>query len=99
MSKRRAKKNRTREENWAIRNRVEEYIQMGYPTEQAQAIAFRQYRDKELEIPKTEQDRETIKQHDNMRLARQTNAIFLIYQLARKAFDSQQEIEPPKKQE
>ena len=40
MSKRRAKKNRTREENWAIRNRVEEYIQMGYPTEQAQAIAF-----------------------------------------------------------
>ena len=49
MSKRRAKKNRTREENWAIRNRVQEYIQMGYPTEQAQAIAFRQYREKELE--------------------------------------------------
>ena len=99
MSKRRAKKNRTREENWAIRNRVQEYIQMGYPTEQAQAIAFRQYRDNELEIPKTEQDRETIKQHDSMRLARQTNAIFMIYQMARKVFDSQQEIEPPKKQE
>lgn len=99
MSKRRAKKNRTRAENWAIHNRVEEYIQMGYPTEQAQAIAFRQYRDKELEIPKTEQDRETIKQHDNMRAARTTNAIFLIYRMARRVFDSQQEIEQPKKQE
>ena len=99
MSKRRAKKNRTRMENFVIHQRTQEYIQMGYPTEQAQAIAFRQYRDKELVIPKTEQDLETVKKHDSMRLARQSNAIFMIYQLARKAFDSKQEIEPPKKQE
>jgi hypothetical protein len=99
MSKRRAKKNRTRAENWAIRNRVQLYIQQGYPVEQAQAIAFRQFRDGELEIPKTEQDRETIKEHDAFRLARQASAIYTIYQLARKAFDTKQEIEQPKKQE
>jgi len=93
------KKKRTREENWAIHKATEEFIQQGYPTAQAQAIAFRMYRDGELVIPKTAQDKETIQKHDNMRLARQTNAIFLIYQMARKVFDSQQEIEPPKKQE
>jgi len=90
---------RTREENWAIHKAVEEFIQMGYPTKQAQAIAFRMYRDKELQIPKTEQDKETIEKHDSIRLSRQANAIYLIYQMARKVFDSQQEIEPPKKQE
>lgn len=99
MSNRRAKKNRTRAENWAIHNRTQEYIQMGYPTAQAQAIAFRQYKEGELEIPKTEQDKDTIKKHDAMRTARTTNAIFLIYQMARKVFDSQQQIEPPKQQE
>ena len=96
---RRAKKNRTREENWAISNRVKEYTQQGYPLEQAQAIAFRQYRDGELEIPKTEQDKESIKQHDAMRLARNSNTIYLIYKLARKYFDSEQEIQAPKQQE
>ena len=34
-----------------------------------------------------------------MRAARTTNAIFLIYRMARRVFDSQQEIEQPKKQE
>ena len=96
---RRAKKNRTRAENWAISNRVKEYTQQGYPLEQAQAISFRQYRDGELEIPKTEQDKESIKQHDAMRLARSANAIYLIYKLARKYFDSEQEIQAPKQQE
>ena len=90
---------RTREENWAIHKATEEFIQQGYPTAQAQAIAFRMYRDKELQIPKTEQDKETIEKHDSIRLSRQANAIYLIYQMARKVFDSQQEIEPPKKQE
>ena len=99
MSKRRAKKNRTRMENFIINQRTQEYIQQGYPEAQAQAIAFRQYRDKELDIPKTEQDIETVKKHDSMRLSRQTNAIFMIYKLARKTFDSQQQIEQPKKQE
>ena len=98
MSKRRAKKKRTRAENWAIHNRVQEYIQQGYPTEQAQAIAFRQYRDNELEIPQTEQDRETIKKHDAMRTARNTNAIFMIYKLSRKYFDSQQQIDQKKEE-
>ena len=95
----RAKKNRTRAENWAINNRVQEYIRQGYPLKQAQAIAFRQYKDNELEIPKTEQDRESIKKHDALRTSRTGNAIYLLYRLARQVYDSTQQIEAPKQQE
>ena len=95
----RAKKNRTREENWAINNRVQEYISQGYPLKQAQAIAFRQYRDGELEIPRTKQDRESIKKHDALRTSRTDNPFYLLYRLARKFYDSTQQIEAPKQQE
>ena len=81
----RAKKNRTRAENWAINNRVQEYNRQGYPLKQ--------------EIPKTEQDRESIKKHDALRTSRTGNAIYLLYRLARQVYDSTQQIEAPKQQE
>ena len=79
---------RTREENWAIHKATEEFIQQGYPTAQAQAIAFRMYRDGELFIPEQTVSKETQQKHDSMRTSRTINSIFLLYQLAKKTFKS-----------
>jgi hypothetical protein len=59
-------------------------IALGYPTEQAQAIAFRMWRDGELIIPEMKLDKQTQQSKDDMRLARTANAILMLYQLAKK---------------
>jgi len=59
-------------------------IALGYPTEQAQAIAFRMFRDGELIIPEMQLDKQTQQSKDDMRLARTANAILMLYQLAKK---------------
>ena len=41
---------RTKQENKAIHDRMVHWINDGYPVDQAQAIAFRQFRDGELDI-------------------------------------------------
>jgi len=74
---------RSENDNFAIRQKTEEMIALGYPTKQAQAIAFRMYRDKELIIPETKMDRETLQAKTKMRAARSANAILLLYQLAK----------------
>lgn len=71
-------------ENFAIRQKTEEMIALGYPTEQAQAIAFRMYRDGELTIPKIKLDKKTQQTKDKMRAARSANSILILYQLAKK---------------
>ena len=75
---------RTQAENFAIRQKVVEMQNAGYPTEQAQAIAFRMYRDGELIISEMKTDNATRQQHDALRTARTVNTIFAIYQLAKK---------------
>lgn len=78
--------NRTQAENFAIRQKVVEMQNAGYPTEQAQAIAFRMYRDGELIISEIKTDKATQQQHQQMRTARTINSIFALYQLAKRAF-------------
>lgn len=51
MSDERARKNRTETENFYINQEVQLQIQAGYPIKQAQAIAFRKFREGELFIP------------------------------------------------
>ena len=75
---------RSQSENFAIRQKTEEMIALGYPTEQAQAIAFRMWRDGELIIPEMKLDKQTQQSKDDMRLARTANAILMLYQLAKK---------------
>lgn len=75
---------RSENENFAIRQKTEEMISLGYPTEQAQAIAFRMYRDGELIIPKMKLDRKTQQTKDKMRAARAANTILMLYQLAKR---------------
>lgn len=75
---------RSQAENFAIRQKTEEMIALGYPTEQAQAIAFRMYRDGELIIPEIKLDKQTQQSKDKMRTARTTNTILLLYQLAKR---------------
>jgi hypothetical protein len=77
---------RTREQNFAIHQATQEFIQQGYPTDQAQAIAFRMFRDGELFISKQTISKQTQQRHDSMRTARTLNSIFLLYQLAKKTF-------------
>ena len=43
---------RTAQENEAISDKIQLLIQEGFPEHQATAIAFRMYRDGELDIPK-----------------------------------------------
>jgi len=59
-------------------------IALGYPTEQAQAIAFRMFRDGELIIPEMKLDKQTQQSKDKMRLARTANTILMLYQLAKR---------------
>lgn len=75
---------RSESENFAIRKKTEEMIALGYPSRQAQAIAFRMYRDGELTIPKIKIDKRTQQSKDKMRAARATNSILLLYQLAKR---------------
>ena len=75
---------RSQSENFAIRQKTEEMIALGYPTEQAQAIAFRMFRDGELIIPEMQLDKQTQQSKDDMRLVRTANAILMLYQLAKK---------------
>ena len=75
---------RSENENFAIRQKTEEMIALGYPTKQAQAIAFRMYRDGELIIPKMKLDSKTQQTKDKMRAARAANTILILYQLAKK---------------
>jgi hypothetical protein len=75
---------RSENENFAIRQKTEEMISLGYPTEQAQAIAFRMFRDGELIIPKMKLDRKTQQTKDKMRAARAANTILMLYQLAKR---------------
>ena len=75
---------RSENENFAIRQKTEEMISLGYPTEQAQAIAFRMYRDGELIIPKMKLDRKTQQTKNKMRAARAANTILMLYQLAKR---------------
>lgn len=49
---RRTKSNRTPEENEAISDKVNVLLSEGYPLDQATAIAFRMFRDNELNIPR-----------------------------------------------
>lgn len=75
---------RSQSENFAIRQKTEEMISLGYPTEQAQAIAFRMWRDGELIIPEMKLDKQTQQSKDKMRLARTANTILMLYQLAKR---------------
>ena len=75
---------RSENENFAIRQKTEEMISLGYPTEQAQAIAFRMFRDGELIIPKIKLDRKTQQTKDKIRAARAANTILMLYQLAKR---------------
>ena len=75
---------RSESENFAIRQKTEEMISLGYPTEQAQAIAFRMWRDGELIIPQMKLDRKTQQTKDKMRAARAANTILMLYQLAKR---------------
>ena len=75
---------RSQSENFAIRQKTEEMISLGYPTEQAQAIAFRMWRDGELIIPEMKLDKQTQQSKDKMRLARTANTILVLYQLAKR---------------
>ena len=75
---------RSENENFAIRQKTQEMISLGYPTEQAQAIAFRMFRDGELIIPKMKLDRKTQQTKDKMRAARAANTILMLYQLAKR---------------
>ena len=74
---------RSENENFAIRQKTEEMIAQGYPTKQAQAIAFRMYRDGELLIADAKLDKKAQKAKDQIRASRASNAIFLLYQLAK----------------
>ena len=75
---------RSESENFAIRQKTEEMISLGYPTEQAQAIAFRMFRDGELIIPRMKLDRKTQQTKDKMRAVRTANTILMLYQLAKR---------------
>ena len=75
---------RTQSENFAIKQKTQEMIALGYPTEQAQAIAFRMFRDGELIIPKMKLDKKAQQAKDKMRVARTANTILLLYQLAKR---------------
>ena len=45
-------KSRTAQQNQAISDKIQLLVQEGFPENQATAIAFRMYRDGELDIPK-----------------------------------------------
>lgn len=52
MAKRRSRAERTPQENEAISDKVEVLLSEGYEIDQATAIAFRMFRDGELDIPR-----------------------------------------------
>jgi len=76
-------KKRTQSENFAIRQKTEEMIAQGYKTEQAQAIAFRMYRDGELLIPDMKLGKQAQQDKNKMLASRSANAIYLLYRLAK----------------
>ena len=67
MAKRRSRAERTAQENEAISDKVELLLSEGYEIDQATAIAFRMFRDGELDIP-----RETSQQYRRVRMKKKS---------------------------
>ena len=79
----RAPKNRTEAENRAIRQKTDEMISEGYPTGQAQAIAFRMFRDGELSITEDRRTPEEIERERELRALR-IKGLYNLFQLVKK---------------
>jgi len=76
----RARKNRTYIENLVISEEVDRQLSDGYPLEQAQAIAFRKFRDGELNIPDVNITKEQQKKISQTR-ENQLKGLFLLWKL------------------
>ena len=77
---------RTPAENEAISRKTDEMISLGYPPNQAVAIAFRMFRDGELSFVK--EDRRTPEQMKQIRRQQELKmkGLYALFMLARKAF-------------
>ena len=76
---------RTPAENQAISQKADEMISLGYPPEQAVAIAFRMFRDGELSF--VEEDKRTPEQMEQIRKQQQLKmkGLYALFMLAKKA--------------
>jgi predicted esterase len=75
---------RTPAENYAISQKIEILMQEGFEEEQATAIAFRMFRDGELDIIDVDIDKDTQKSAEALRKAKQANAIYQLFKLVMK---------------
>jgi hypothetical protein len=75
---------RTRDQNRAIKQKVEQLRAEGMPTEQAQAVAFRMFRDGELFIPKTQQKDKALRKKQAEALARRAALLLQLFNLVKK---------------
>lgn len=83
----RARKNRTETENFYIKQEVQLQVQAGYPLKQAQAIAFRKFRDGELFIPniQTQTPAEMKKERKKM-TNNSLSGLYLLFKLGSMAY-------------
>ena len=75
---------RTKDENLAIKDKIKILMAEGYEESQATAIAFRMFRDGELDVVKRRMPRQATRAQDAMRKANTANAIYQLFKLVMK---------------
>ncbi len=75
---------RTPDQNRAIKLKVQQLMAEGMPTEQAQAVAFRMFRDGELFIPKIQQKDKALRKKQAEALARRAALLLQLFNLVKK---------------
>jgi hypothetical protein len=88
----RARKNRTETENYYIKQEVQLQVQAGYPLKQAQAIAFRKFRDGELFIPNIQTDTPaSVKKQRQAMTNNALDGLYLLFKLGSLAYEKMTE--------
>ena len=88
----RARKNRTETENFYIKQEVQLQVQAGYPLKQAQAIAFRKFRDGELFIPNIQTEIPAGMKKERKKMTNNSlSGLYLLFKLGSIAFEKMTE--------